>query len=56
MRANRSALVAAPLARLRWPAPKAPILIEEYFKIRRVGSRSGILLSFSYDEKLVLSQ
>ncbi|MGZ3442364.1 MAG: TolB family protein, partial [Polyangia bacterium] len=35
------------------PAPKAPVPIEEYFKIRRVGSRSGILLSFSHDEKLV---
>ena len=35
------------------PAPKAPVPLEEYFKIRRVGSRAGILLSFSYDEKLV---
>src|SRR6478736_883165 len=34
-------------------APKAPVPLEEYFKIRRVGSRSGILLSFSHDEKLV---
>ncbi len=34
-------------------APKAPIPLEEYFKIRRVGSRSGILLTFSHDEKLV---
>src|SRR5204863_3122412 len=31
-------------------APKAPVPLEEYFKIRRIGSRSGILLSFSYDE------
>jgi dipeptidyl aminopeptidase/acylaminoacyl peptidase len=35
------------------PAPRAPVPIEEYFKIRRVGSRSGVLLSFSHDEKLV---
>ena len=35
------------------PAPKAPVPLDEYFKIRRVGSRSGILLSFSHDEKLV---
>ena len=35
------------------PAPKAPVPLEEYFKVRRVGSRSGILLSFSHDEKLV---
>jgi dipeptidyl aminopeptidase/acylaminoacyl peptidase len=35
------------------PAPKAPVPIEEYFKIRRVASRAGILLSFSHDEKLV---
>src|SRR5579859_3079664 len=34
-------------------APKAPVPLEEYFKIRRIGSRSGILLSFSHDEKLV---
>src|SRR5262245_22676238 len=34
-------------------APKAPIALEEYLNIRRVGSRSGILLSFSHDEKLV---
>src|SRR5438045_631256 len=34
-------------------APKAPVALEEYFKIRRIGSRSGILLSFSHDEKLV---
>src|SRR5256885_1491135 len=34
-------------------APKAPVPLEEYFKIRRVGSRSGILLSFSHDEQLV---
>ena len=25
--------------------PKAPVPLEEYFKIRRVGSRSGILVS-----------
>lgn len=34
-------------------APKAPVPLEEYFKIRRIGSRGGILLSFSFDEKLV---
>jgi dipeptidyl aminopeptidase/acylaminoacyl peptidase len=34
-------------------APRAPVPLEEYFKIRRVGSRSGILLSFSHDEKQV---
>jgi dipeptidyl aminopeptidase/acylaminoacyl peptidase len=34
-------------------APKAPIPLEEYLSIRRVSSRSGILLSFSYDEKLI---
>src|SRR4051812_38067902 len=34
-------------------APKPPVALEEYFKIRRVGSRSGILLSFSYDNKQV---
>jgi dipeptidyl aminopeptidase/acylaminoacyl peptidase len=34
-------------------APKAPVALEEYLNIRRVGSRSGILLSFSHDEKLV---
>src|SRR5436305_2035129 len=33
------------------PAPKAPVPLDEYFKIRRVGSRSGILVTFSYDEK-----
>jgi dipeptidyl aminopeptidase/acylaminoacyl peptidase len=42
---------AAPVASGR--APKAPIPLEEYVNIRRVGSRSGILLSFSHDEKLV---
>jgi dipeptidyl aminopeptidase/acylaminoacyl peptidase len=34
-------------------APRPPVPLEEYFKIRRIGSRSGILLSFSHDEKLV---
>jgi len=34
-------------------APKAPIALDEYLNIRRVSSRSGILLSFSHDEKLV---
>ncbi|MBC7975458.1 MAG: S9 family peptidase [Myxococcales bacterium] len=34
-------------------APKAPIALDEYLNIRRVGSRAGILLSFSHDEKLV---
>jgi Tol biopolymer transport system component len=34
-------------------APKAPVALEEYVNIRRIGSRSGILLSFSHDEKLV---
>ncbi|HSS01037.1 MAG TPA: S9 family peptidase [Kofleriaceae bacterium] len=34
-------------------APKAPVALEEYLNIRRVSSRSGILMSFSHDEKLV---
>ena len=34
-------------------APQAPVPLEEYFKIRRIGSRGGVLLSFSYDEQLV---
>ena len=34
-------------------AHRAPIALEEYLNIRRVGSRSGILLSFSHDEKLI---
>lgn len=34
-------------------APAAPIPLEEYFKIRRIRSRGGVLLSFSHDEKLV---
>src|SRR6266545_6393871 len=34
-------------------APKAPVPLEEYFKIRRISSRAGVLLSFSHDEKLV---
>lgn len=34
-------------------APKAPIALDEYLNIRRVSSRSGILMSFSHDEKLV---
>jgi dipeptidyl aminopeptidase/acylaminoacyl peptidase len=34
-------------------APKAPVALDEYLNIRRVSSRSGILLSFSHDEKLV---
>jgi len=34
-------------------AHRAPIALEEYLNIRRVGSREGILLSFSHDEKLV---
>ncbi|HZS40599.1 MAG TPA: S9 family peptidase [Polyangia bacterium] len=46
---SSAALAKAPPPR----APKAPVPLEEYFKIRRVGSRSGILLSFSHDEKLV---
>ncbi len=46
-----AALSAGPI--LAKGAPKAPVPLEEYFKIRRVGSRSGILLSFSHDEKLV---
>jgi dipeptidyl aminopeptidase/acylaminoacyl peptidase len=46
-----AALSASPL--YAKAAPKAPVPLEEYFKIRRVGSRSGILLSFSHDEQLV---
>lgn len=34
-------------------APKAPVALEEYFKVRRIGSRNGVLLSFSHDEKLI---
>src|SRR5215813_9861244 len=34
-------------------APRAPVPLEEYLKIRRVSSRAGILLSFSHDEKRV---
>jgi len=34
-------------------APRAPVPLEEYYKIRRIASRNGILLSFSADEKLV---
>lgn len=34
-------------------APSPPVALEEYFKIRRIGSRGGILLSFSHDEQLV---
>jgi dipeptidyl aminopeptidase/acylaminoacyl peptidase len=33
--------------------PRAPVPLEDYLNIRRAGSRSGILLSFSHDEKLV---
>jgi len=44
---------AEPSAPAAGHAPKAPIALEEYLNIRRVGSRSGILLSFSHDEKLV---
>ena len=47
------ALTLAPPAFAKSTVPKAPVPLEEYFKIRRVGSRSGILLSFSHDEKLV---
>src|SRR5262245_41987998 len=35
------------------PAPKAPVPLEEYLKVRRIGSRSGPLASFSADEKTV---
>jgi dipeptidyl aminopeptidase/acylaminoacyl peptidase len=35
------------------PAPKAPVPLEEYLKVRRIGSRSGVLVSFSADEKTV---
>src|SRR4051812_22738710 len=34
-------------------APVAPVPLEEYFKIRRIGSRGGVLLSFSHDDQLV---
>ena len=34
-------------------APKPPVPLAEYLNIRRVSSRSGILMSFSHDEKLV---
>jgi dipeptidyl aminopeptidase/acylaminoacyl peptidase len=34
-------------------APKAPQALAEYFKIRRISSRNGILLSFSHDEQQV---
>src|SRR4051812_34934481 len=44
---------AEPTAPATGHAPRAPIALEEYLNIRRVGSRSGILLSFSHDEKLV---
>ncbi len=44
---------AEPTAPAAGHAPRAPIALEEYLNIRRVGSRSGILLSFSHDEKLV---
>lgn len=44
---------AAPAAPAMGHARKPPVPLEEYVNIRRVGSRSGILLSFSHDEKLV---
>jgi dipeptidyl aminopeptidase/acylaminoacyl peptidase len=44
---------AEPTAPATGHAPRAPIALGEYLDIRRVGSRSGILLSFSHDEKLV---
>ena len=55
MRTTLSALLVAAIALPVYakPAPKPPVPLEEYFKIRRVGSRSGILMSFSHDEKLV---
>lgn len=34
-------------------APQAPVPLAEYFKTRRIASRSGILMSFSHDESLV---
>src|SRR5262249_35436331 len=43
----------APVTAKAARAPKAPVPLEEYFKIRRIGSRGGVLLSFSHDEKLV---
>lgn len=51
-----SASVAAQVPPLPGKAPKAPVELAEYFKIRRVPpySRSGLpLVSFSHDEKLV---
>jgi dipeptidyl aminopeptidase/acylaminoacyl peptidase len=45
-------LTAAPEPEVRH-APVAPVPLEEYFKVRRISSRGGILLSFSYDEQLV---
>jgi dipeptidyl aminopeptidase/acylaminoacyl peptidase len=56
MRTLLLSLVVATVSQAKAPpahAPKAPVPLEEYFKIRRIGSRSGILLSFSHDEKLV---
>jgi dipeptidyl aminopeptidase/acylaminoacyl peptidase len=44
---------AEPAAQVNGQAHKPPIALDEYLNIRRVGSRSGILLSFSHDEKLV---
>jgi dipeptidyl aminopeptidase/acylaminoacyl peptidase len=34
-------------------APRPPVALAEYLKTRRIGSRSGILLSFSHDEQQV---
>src|SRR4051812_7567748 len=52
--AGNAAPPAAPAAPVAsGQAPKPPIALDEYLNIRRVGSRSGILLSFSHDEKLV---
>jgi dipeptidyl aminopeptidase/acylaminoacyl peptidase len=51
--AAKSGTAPAPTAKATPKAPKAPIALEEYFKIRRVGSREGILLSFTHDEKQV---
>jgi dipeptidyl aminopeptidase/acylaminoacyl peptidase len=51
--AERAQLPAEPAALVTAQPHKAPIPLEEYLNIRRVGSRSGILLSFSHDEKLV---
>jgi prolyl oligopeptidase len=34
-------------------APKAPVPLEEYFKVRRISSRNGTQISISHDEALI---